>query len=86
MSGKQPPWTDGRFDTPRFLDYVFNNGVSEFNHSFGLALGDVSEIKTMQEFMERFEKQLAHGADMYVAATNNTTNSANPKQYKQPNI
>lgn len=84
MSGKQPPWTDGRFDTPRFLDYVFNNGVSEFNHSFGLALGDVSEIKTMQEFMERFEKQLAHGADMYVAATNNTTNSANPKQYKQP--
>ena len=27
ISGKQPPWSDGRFDTPRFFDYIFNFAV-----------------------------------------------------------
>lgn len=84
ISGKQPPWSDGRFDTPKYLDYVFNNGVSTVNQSVGLALGDVSEIKTMQEFMNRFEQQLRQGVAAYVAWFNNTNNAVNPKHFKQP--
>ncbi len=84
MSGKQPPWSDGRFDTPKFFDYLFNNGVSAVNGSVGPALGDISEIKTMDEFMDRFEKQLKHGADTYIAWFNNSNNNLNPKYYKQP--
>ena len=26
ITGKQPPWSDGRFDTPRFFEYLFNHG------------------------------------------------------------
>ena len=24
ITGMQPPWSDGRFDTPRYFDYLFN--------------------------------------------------------------
>ena len=65
MSGKQPPWSDGRFDAPRFFDYVFNRGKSEFNGSFGIDTGDVENITSMEEFMKIYEKQLALGAEQY---------------------
>jgi len=41
IAGMQPPWSDGRFDPPRFFDYVFHRGISEFSHSLGLDMGDV---------------------------------------------
>lgn len=68
ITGKQPPWSDGRFDTPRFLTYVFGNGISLDGKTRGVATGDVAGIGTMDEFMARFETQLLHGADEYMAA------------------
>jgi len=84
ITGKQPPWSDGRFDTPRYLDYVFNNGVSEVNKSVGLRLGEVDEIQTMQEFMERFKQQLEYGAQNYITKFQNANNSINHQYFPSP--
>ena len=84
ITGMQPPWSDGRFDTPRFFDYVFNNGCSETNQSVGLNLGDVEGIHSMAEFMERFEKELAYGVEEYVAIFNSRNDSINQNYYPQP--
>lgn len=84
ITGMQPPWTDGRFDTPRFFDYVFNNGISETNGSVGIDEGSVENIHSMQEFMEAFERQLAYGAAEYMAFFNNKNDSINQKYFPEP--
>lgn len=84
ITGMQPPWSDARFDAPRFFDYVFNNGCSETNQSLGLDLGNVDEIRSMAEFVERFEKELAYGVEEYVATFNSRNDSINQKYFPQP--
>ena len=66
MSGSQPPWTDGRFDTPRFLEYIFFHGKGLWEVGHGLDTGDVSEITSMEEFMDRYETQLRAGVAQYM--------------------
>ena len=84
ITGMQPPWSDGRFDTPRYFDYVFNNGISETNGSIGLDIGDVKNINSMQEFMTALEKQLAFGVAEYCANFNKKNNSINQAYYPEP--
>ena len=84
ITGMQPPWSDGRFDVPRFFDYLFNNGVSKTGSSFGPDTGDVENIGSMQEFMELFEKQLSFGAAEYCAEFNRKNNSINQEYYPEP--
>lgn len=84
ITGMQPPWTDSRFDVPKCFDYIFNNGVSEFNKSIGLDLGDIENIHSMKEFMDHFEKQLAYDAKVYMARFNNKNDAINQKHYPQP--
>jgi formate C-acetyltransferase len=84
ITGMQPPWSDGRFDTPRYFDYVFNNGMSETNNSIGLDTGDVESIGSMKEFMAAFEKQLSYGVAEYCAYFNQQNNSINQAYYPEP--
>jgi formate C-acetyltransferase len=84
ITGMQPPWSDGRFDTPRYFDYVFNNGISKTNGTLGLDTGDIKNINSMQEFMTVFEKQLAFGAAEYCANFNKFNNSINQAYYPEP--
>ena len=84
ITGMQPPWTDGRFDTPRFFDYLFNNGQSSTGGTFGIDTGDIEEIGSMQELMHRFEKQLAFGAAEYCAQFNKKNASINQEYYPEP--
>jgi len=84
ISGKQVPWSDGRFDTPRFFDYIFNNGISITNKSVGLDICNVEDITSMEEFMDVFEKQLAFGADEYFAKFNKYNDSINQKYFPEP--
>lgn len=86
ITGMQPPWSDGRYDAPRYLDYVFNHGRSETNRSVGLDLGDVEEIGSMEEFMARYERELAYGADEYAAFFNNVNDSLNQRYLPDPFI
>lgn len=84
ITGKQPPWSDGRFDTPRFFEYLFNRGRGIYHPSLGVDTGDVEEITSKQEFMSRFETQLAHGADEYMMFFQNENTRYNPEEYIQP--
>ncbi len=84
ITGKQPPWSDGRFDTPRFFEYLFNRGRGIFHDSVGIDMGDVSEIRSMQDFMEKFEKQLAYGVEEYMMFFRNENTRYNPEKYMQP--
>jgi len=84
ITGMQPPWSDGRFDTPRYLDFVFFNGKSEYNKSTGLKLGEVESITSMEEFMANYEKQLAYGVSKYCALFEARNNSINQEQYAEP--
>ena len=86
IAGKQPPWTDGRFDTPRYLDYVFNNGKSKFNKSVGLDLGDVENIKSMNDFMKNFEEQLKFGVQEYFIKFESENNFINQEFFPEPFI
>lgn len=84
ITGLQPPWSDGRFDTPRYFDYLFNHGVSETNKSCGIDTGDVEKIGSMKEFMELFEKQLAFGAADYAARFQKENNGINQEYFPEP--
>ena len=66
MTGKQPPWTDDRFDTPRFLEYVLFNGAGYDKTKTGIKTVPLSEITSMKVFMREFEKQLASGVNEYM--------------------
>lgn len=84
VTGKQPPWSDGRFDTPRFFEYIFNDGKGIVHPSIGLNTGSVEEIQTMQQFISVFEKQLAYGANEYYAFFNNENSRYSSSHYQQP--
>ncbi len=84
ITGMQPPWSDGRFDSPRFLEFVFNNGRGIMHPSFGLPMGDVEEIDSMEEFMHRYEAQLAYGADEYYRYFSARNDNINHKNFTNP--
>lgn len=84
ITGMQPPWSDGRFDTPRFLEYVLNNGTTYDGSSLGLNTGDVSEITSMDDLMKRFEEQLAAGVDTYVQNFHISNHVDCPENYTSP--
>ena len=84
ITGMQPPWSDDRFDTPRFFDFIFNNGISETSRTVGLDTGSLEYIKTMDDFMRTYEKQLAYGADEYFSKFNATNASLNQSFIPEP--
>ncbi|MBR4865259.1 MAG: hypothetical protein IKU11_01115 [Clostridia bacterium] len=84
ITGKQPPWSDGRFDAPRFFDYLFHHGVSRFHGSVGPDLGDIDDLTSMEKFMERFEALMAYGAREYVALFKAQNEGINQEYYPEP--
>ena len=93
ITGKQPPWSDGRFSPPLYFDYLFNRGKHvlrtgerdiDWDISFGPDTGDVEDIHSMEEFMAIYEKQLAYGVAEYCANFNHGNNSINQAYFPQP--
>lgn len=84
ITGMQPPWTDGRFDTPRFLEYVFNDGKGYFHPSAGIDTGSAASITSMDILMERLETQLRAGVKEYVENFNRHNTLPNPEHYTSP--
>ena len=66
ITGKQPPWSDGRFDTPRYIEYVMFGGKSHDGTDNGITPLPLSEITSMDIFMEEVEAQIAAGVKTYV--------------------
>lgn len=84
ITGMQPAWTDGRFDTPRFLEYVFNDGKGYFHPSAGIDTGSVASITSMEILMERLETQIKLGVKEYVESFNRANYRPNPENYTSP--
>ena len=84
ITGMQPPWTDSRFDTPRFLEYVLNDGKGYFHPSAGMDTGSVESITSMDILMERLEAQLKAGVKAHVEWFNRLNTLPDPENYTSP--
>ncbi len=84
ISGMQPPWSDGRFDTPRFLAYIFNHGKDFLHPTSGPDMGDVAELDSMEAFLSRFEAQLSVGVRAYVEGFRSYNDIPDPENYTSP--
>ncbi len=84
ITGMQPPWSDGRFDAPRYFEYLPNNGKGSFDNTVSVDTGDIETIGSMKEFMNRFEEQLRYGADQYFALFNARNDRINQEFFEEP--
>ena len=85
IPGKQPAWSDGRFNVPQFLEAVFYRGTSALDQNYlGLDTGALEELETMEDFLGAFEKQIAFAAAEYVTIFNNENGRYNYRHYAQP--
>lgn len=85
IPGKQPAWSDGRFNVPQFLEAVFYRGTSAMDENYlGVDTGALEDLATMDDFMKAFEAQIAFAASEYVAIFNNENERYNYRHYAQP--
>jgi pyruvate formate-lyase/glycerol dehydratase family glycyl radical enzyme len=85
LQGKQPPWSDGRYNVPKYIELVFNNGKCMLTDTaMGPDSGEVEAISTMEQFMEAFKKQLIYGASEYMVYFRNDNDRFNKEMYSQP--
>lgn len=67
IQGKQPPWSDGRYNSPKYIELALNNGVCMLSgEQLGPKTGDPSEFKTMDDFMKAVDTQMRYAAKNYV--------------------
>ncbi|MBR7142121.1 MAG: hypothetical protein IKD06_01130 [Clostridia bacterium] len=84
LQGKQPPWSDGRFNSPFYLELALNNGRSmRTGKQVGPKTGDPATFTSMDDVLKAFETQLRYAAREYVAFFNNENDRYNPKHYTQ---
>ena len=84
ITGMQPPWSDGRFDTPRFLEYVLFNGEGFDKNRTGIKTAPLDEITTMELFMKNLEAQIVHGVKEYVDGFYQGNVINDPENYTSP--
>ncbi len=84
ITGMQPPWSDGRFDTPRFLEYVFFEGQGYDKGRQGLTTLPLVEITSMEQFMACLEQQIDAGVKEYVNGFLAYNKVAEPQHYTSP--
>jgi len=67
LPGLQPPWSDGRFNPPKFLEYVFGEGrdlLTGAHAGLPVALDSLTDMET---FLAEYTRQMRHGAAAYMA-------------------
>jgi formate C-acetyltransferase len=85
IQGKQPPWSDGRYNSPKYIELALNNGRCMLTgNPMGPETGDVSEFKTMEQFTDALKKQMVYGAADYMARFRNENDRYNKVSYTQP--
>lgn len=84
ITGMQPPWSDGRFDAPRFLEYVLFSGDGYDENRKGLNTAPLSEITSMEILMKNLEAQLAKGVEDYVSYFNRKNAVDKPENCTSP--
>jgi len=85
MTGKQPPWTDGRYNSPKFLELALGNGrCLQTGTQLGPKTGAVETLDSMEKLLDAVEAQMVFGAAEYVALFENANQGINAKRYTQP--
>ncbi|MEA4823550.1 MAG: pyruvate formate lyase family protein [Clostridiaceae bacterium] len=85
IPGKQPPWSDGRWNTPLYIEAVLTRGKSMLDgRDIGIDTGKLSSLDTMDKFMAALEAQLQFSADEYVRLFDNENDRYNRSHYVQP--
>lgn len=85
IQGKQPPWSDGRFNTPKYLELALNDGKCMLTgKQLGPHTGTPDALATMEAFMAAVEAQMTFGAALYMAEFRNENDRLNPENYMQP--
>ena len=84
ITGKQPPWSDGRYNSPKYLEFAFNDGKNTLNgNQESIHTGNVEDFKTMDEFVNAFVAQMEAGAVEYVREIH-ATNDVDAINLQQP--
>jgi len=85
IPGKQPAWSDGRFNIPQFLEAVFYRGRCQLDgHFLGVDTGPLEDMDTMEKFMAAFEEQITFAAAEYAMVFNNENGRYNYRNYADP--
>ncbi|MBQ7378068.1 MAG: hypothetical protein IJW70_00145 [Clostridia bacterium] len=84
ISGMQPPWSDGRFDTPRFLEYVLFDGEGFDKGRKGIKTAPLAQITSMEQFMACLEQQISEGVKQYVQGFRAYNDIPDPQNYTSP--
>ena len=85
ITGSQPPWSDGRFNSPMYIDLALNNGTNTMTGlKAGMKTGDASAFDTMEKFLGALKLQMEHGLAEYMAIFNNEANRYDKTMYSQP--
>jgi pyruvate formate-lyase/glycerol dehydratase family glycyl radical enzyme len=85
IQGKQPPWSDGRYNSPKYIELALNNGRCMLTGALmGPKTGDSSEFDSMDAFIAALVKQMEFGAAEYMARFRNENDRYNRINYIQP--
>lgn len=85
IQGKQPPWSDGRFNVPKYIELALNRGrCMQTGIQMGPDTGEVFSFAIMDDFMEAFKQQMTFGAAEYMAFFRNENDRYNRVAYTQP--
>ncbi len=84
-AGKQPPWSDSGYNTPKYLELTFGNGrCMQTGVQKGPETGAPETLDTMEKFLAALEAQMEYGAAEVVAFFENENVRLNPQRYVQP--
>ena len=82
LQGRQPPWSDGRFNAPLYLEAVWNRGRSLLDGApIGVDTGDLEALDSMEKLLAAYQAQLEYGAAEYMARFTNENTRLNPIHY-----
>lgn len=85
IPGKQPPWSDGRYNTPKYIELALNNGrCLQTGARMGPETGEPSGFETMEDFLAALKAQMVYGAADYMARFRNENDRYNRTAYAQP--
>ena len=85
IAGKQPPWSDGRYNTPKYIELAINDGVCMLTGAqMGPKTGGVETFATMERFLDAVKEQMIYGAARYIAMFRNDSDRYDKVHYSQP--
>lgn len=85
IPGKQVPWSDGRYNSPKYVELALNNGRCMLTGvQMGPETGDAEGFNTVDQLLAAVKTQMAHGAAEYVGIFNNESLRYDHVLYSQP--